>query len=129
MIMKRIILVTFFVFSFACFNFLNADDEATYQINIQHIPNGGSHVEYYLPADMPIVYYDTYNQEIIIEADGYADYYDVTIVSQSTLLPVLWTQIDGYGDSIDISSLPDDNYTIVITSSNNNVYEGQFTNY
>ena len=35
----------------------------------------------------------------------------------------------GYGDIIDVSSLPDDNYTILITSSNNNQFEGEFTNY
>ena len=90
---------------------------------------GGYHSEYYPPADMPEVYYDDVNQEIIIVADGFADYYDVNIVSQSTLLAVISTQIDGYGDSIDISSLPNDNYTIIITSSNNNEFEGEFTNY
>ena len=98
-------------------------------INMQHIGNHGDHSEYYPPADMPEVYYDSDNLEIIIVADGFASYYDVDIVSQSTLLAVISTQIDGYGDSIDVSSLPDDNYTIVITSSNNNQYEGQFTNY
>ena len=98
-------------------------------INMQHIGNHGNHSEYYPPADMPEVYYDSDNQEIIIVADGFANYYDVDIVSQSTQLTVISTQIDGYGDSIDVSALPDDNYTIVITSSNNNEYVGQFTNY
>jgi hypothetical protein len=37
--------------------------------------------------------------------------------------------VDGYGDTIDVSSLPDDDYTIIITSSNHNVYQGTFTNY
>lgn len=90
---------------------------------------GGLHSEYYPPADMPEVYYDADNHEIIIVGDGFASYYDVDIVSQSTLLTVISTQIGGYGDTIDVSSLPDDDYTIIITSSNNNEYEGQFTNY
>lgn len=88
-----------------------------------------SHNEHYAPADMPEVYFDTDLLEIIIYADGYADYYDVDIISLSTMMAVISTQVDGYGDSIDISLIPDDNYRIVITSSNNNVYEGQFTNY
>ena len=41
-------------------------------------------------------------------------------------IPVITTQVDGYGDTIDISSLPDGNYTIVITSEFNNEFEGQF---
>ena len=90
---------------------------------------GGHHSEYYPPADMPEVYYDFDNLEIIIVGDGFASYYDVDIISQSTQLAAISTQIDGYGDSIDVSSLPDDDYTIIITSSNNNEYEGQFTNY
>ena len=98
-------------------------------INMQHIGNHGDHSEYYTPVDMPEVYYDSDDQEIIIVADGFATYYDVDIVSQSTMLAVISTQVDGYGDNIDISSLPDDDYTIVITSEYNNVYEGHFTNY
>ncbi len=78
---------------------------------------------------MPEAYYDTDDQEIILVADGYADYYDVDIISLSTMTAIISTQVDGYGDSIDVSLLPDDDYKIVITSSNNNVYEGQFTNY
>lgn len=88
-----------------------------------------SHNEHYAPADMPEVYFDSNNQEIIFVADGFSAYYDVDIISQSSMIAVISTQVDGYGDSIDISSLPDDNYTIVITSSENNVYEGYFTNY
>ena len=78
---------------------------------------------------MPEVYYDSEAHEIILVADGYADYYDVDIISQSTQLAVISTQIDGYGDTIDVSSLPDDDYIILITSSNNNEFEGYFSNY
>lgn len=102
-------------------------DEA--QINLTYKPKQGNHNEYYPPADMPEVYFDNDNQEIIIVADGFSAYYDVDIISQSSMIAVISTQVDGYGDSIDISSLPDDNYTIVITSEFNNVYQGQFTNY
>ena len=78
---------------------------------------------------MPEVYFESDDQEIILVADGFADYYDVDIISLSTMTAVISTQINGYGDSIDVSLLPDDNYMIVITSSFNNVYEGEFTNY
>ena len=98
-------------------------------IVIRHGGAIGDHSEYYPPADMPEVYYDADNLEIILVADGFANYYDVDIVSQSTQLAVISTQVGGYGDNIDVSSLPDDDYTIIITSSNNNQYEGYFTNY
>lgn len=96
------------------------------------IKNGGAvgdHSEYYDPADKPEVYYDADYQQIAIYADGFASYYDVDIVSVSTLQIMLTTQVSGFGDTIDISALPSDNYRIVITSSYNNVYEGLFTNY
>ncbi len=101
-------------------------DEAQINLEYQHKHN---HNEYYPPVDMPEAYYDASNQEIVIYADGSASYYDVDIVSQSTMQLVFYTTIGGYGDSIDVSSLPDDNYTIIITSSYNNEYVGQFTNY
>lgn len=122
--MKRTICLLLLLFGLSLFMMA---DEA--QINMQHQHQQGDHSEYYPPADMPEVYFDTDNQEIIIVADGFSSYYDVEIVSQSTMQLALSTQVDGYGDSIDISSLPDDNYTIVITSEFNNVYQGQFTNY
>ena len=82
------------------------------------------------PADQPDVYFDYDELEIIIDGPGSeASYYDVNIVSLSTLDTVLSTQVDGSYDTIDISSLPDDNYQIVITSSNENTYYGYFTNY
>lgn len=88
-----------------------------------HQPN---HSEYYPPADMPEVYFDDVAMEIIIVGDGFADYYDVEIVSLGSMLTVIGTQVDGYGDSIDVSSLSDGDYRIVITSSNNNIFEGDF---
>ena len=98
-------------------------------INLQHIGHHGDHSEYYPPADMPEVYYDADNLEIIIVADGFSIYYNVDITSASGYVPLISTQIDGYGDSIDVSSLPDGYYTITITSSNNNQFEGTFYKY
>ena len=95
------------------------------------IQNGGGahdHNEIYLPADMPeAVYYDSDEMEIVIEADGlFTSYYNVLIIRNSTNQTMISTQISGYGDSIDVSSLPSDNYTLVLTTESNNVFEGQF---
>ena len=90
---------------------------------------GGTHDHFEFPAisDMPdAVYYDSDEMEIIIEADGTSQYYYVEIVSDSLNQTVIFTQISGYGDTIDVSSLPAGSYTIVITSQYNNEYEGQF---
>ena len=76
---------------------------------------------------MPEVYLDSDEMEIIIVADGFSSYYDVLIIRNSTNQTMVSTQISGYGDSIDISSLPSDNYIIVITSEFNNVFQGQFS--
>ena len=121
--MKRFVFFFFFLLPFALQ--LHAKDDLS-AIVLGH--KGGAHSEYYPPADLPEVYFDSDNLEIIIVADGFASYYNVNIVSQSTMLAVISTQVDGYRDSIDVSSLPDDNYTIIITSSNNNEYVGKFTN-
>lgn len=121
--MKRFITITFLML-FAVQMFAER-----IQHPIRLDPTKIGHFDQPVPADMPEVYYDTDNEEIIIVADGFSSYYDVDIVSQSTMQLVLYTTISGYGDSIDVSLLPDDDYKIVITSSYNNVYEGQFTNY
>ena len=76
---------------------------------------------------MPEVYYDEDTDEIIIVADGTSLYYNVEIVSDYLNQTVIMTQVDGYGDTIDVSSLPAGSYTIVITSEFLNEYEGQFT--
>ena len=79
-------------------------------------------------ADMPdAVYYDSEAGEIIIVADGTSFYYNVEIVSDNLNQTVISTQVSGYGDVIDISSLSSGSYTIVITSQFLNEYEGQFT--
>lgn len=87
----------------------------------------GGHLEYYPTADMPDVYYDSYAGEIIIISDGFSSYYDVVIVRDVPLQTVISTQISGYGDTIDVSSLSSGNYTIYVTTEYNNVFEGHFT--
>ena len=120
--MKKILcLLSLFIFPLMAF----ADRGDAAQIIIQsHI--GGGHFENYPPADMPEVYLDSDEMEIIIVADGFASYYDVLIIRNSTNQTMVSTQISGYGDTIDISSLPADNYLIVITSEYNNVFQGNF---
>ena len=121
--MKKYI-IFFFLLVFSAFR-MSADENSNAPINLQH-QNQHDHLEYYPPADMPEAYFDSDEMEIIIEADGFADYYVVNIISQVTMQSVIYTQISGYGDSVDVSSLPDGYYRLVITSSNNNVFEGYF---
>ena len=121
--MKKILLLSFFLSLFLCFELSAA------KLIIVH-SNGqvNGHHEVLYPADQPDVYYQEDEQEIIIDGPGSeASYYDVDIVSMSTLDVMLSTQVNGTYDTIDVSSLPDDNYKIVITSSNFNEYEGYFT--
>ncbi len=113
------------VFSLLCFFAYADQDEIVLNNNHQQ----HDHNEYFDPADKPELYYDVDNQEIILVADGFVSSYDVNIVSLSTLQLVLHSTANGYGDTIDVSSLPNDDYKIVITTPYNNVYEGYFTNY
>lgn len=107
-------------------NSINREDS----INLQYKGNHGIHSGQPLfPADQPSVYYNDVTQQIIIDGTGEATYYDVEITSMSTFDMVLSTQVNGNYDTINVSSLPDDNYEIVITSSLNNEYLGYFTNY
>ena len=124
--MLRIISLLAIFVALSSFDIFDRDGSAE-RIHLQHRHKDGNHIEYYPPADMPEVYIDTDEMEIILVADGFATYYVVDIVSQVTMLSVIYTQIGGYGDSIDISSLPDGYYHIIVTSSNNNVFDGYFT--
>ena len=118
--MNRLLFI--FLFNVFC-SLLYADQASVVLWDPRHQHD---HLEYYPPADMPEVYYDADNLEIIIVADGFASYYNVDITSASGYVPLISTQIDGYGDSIDVSSLPDGYYTITISTSNNNEFEGTF---
>ena len=88
-----------------------------------------NHGEYFDPADMPEVFYDNDVQEIILVADGFVSYYDVHIVSLSTLQLVLHSTANGYGDTIDVSSLPNDDYVITLDPPVNVSFEGTFSVY
>ena len=79
-----------------------------------------------MPADMPDVYHDTTNQDIIIDGLGVVDYYDVEIASATSFITVITTQVNGSYDTIDISSLPQGEYVITIESPWGNIYEGFF---
>ncbi len=124
--MKHVLIAFLFFSPLIVFANIRGGEE---QIFLQKKKIKDGHTEYYDPADMPEVYYDRSNQEIILVADGFVSSYDVDIVSLSTLQIVLFTAVNGYGDTIDVSTLPDDDYKIVISTPYNNVYEGYFTNY
>ena len=124
--MKKLLLLLtlFLVFPLSAF----ADRNGSQQIYLQKKKTHTGHLEQYEPADMPLgVYYDDDTDEIVIIADGFSAYYDVEINDYSTGATVISTQISGYGDSIDVSSLSTGTYTITITTSYNNVFVGQFT--
>ena len=63
---------------------------------------------------------------IIINGGGEVSYYDVEIAPTSTFVPVISTQVNGYYDTIDVSSLPAGDYVITIYSPEDNTYEGFF---
>ena len=96
-------------------------------IVIKNGGGGGDHLEHYYPADMPDVYYDSNEDEIIIVADGFSSYYNVVIIRNVPRQTIISTQVSGYSDTIDVSSLSSGNYTIIITSEFLNQFEGQFT--
>ena len=121
--MKRSILLFIFLL---CELSLLANHE---EVVIKQIPGGIHSGIPFVPDDMPQVYYDSETGEITVDGTGYASYYYVDIVSQSTLSVVLYDTVDGDYGTVDVSSLPDDNYQIIITSSHNNEYTGYFTNH
>lgn len=107
---------------------LFGDNEAQ-QINLEHQHHHGDHGEYFDPADKPELYYDRGDQEIILVADGFVTSYDVNIVSLSTLQLVLHSTANGYSDTIDVSSLPNDDYVITLDPPVNVSFEGTFSVY
>jgi len=94
------------------------------------INNGGQQHDHYnvpIPADQPDVYHDTDTQEIIVDGDGTAAYYDVEIASAGTLAVVISTQVGGSYGTIDVSALPAGHiYVITLRSSLGNTFEGYF---
>ena len=99
------------------------------QVNIRHIGHHGTHNYLPMPADEPDVYYNSTAQQVIIDGLGVVNYYDVEITSQSTSEVVVSTSVSGSYGTIDISSLPDDDYIITIDTPLGNTYEGYFQTY
>ena len=98
-------------------------------IQIREKGSVGNHFDIPYPADMPDVYYDSDNHEIIIDGQGFVNYYDVEIATAASFVTVLTTQVNGSYDTIDISSLPQGHYIITIESPLGNTFEGYFDNY
>lgn len=122
--MKRFFIFTFL---FIAANAVILGDNET--INLQHSHGGGNHFDFPVPAVEPDVYYDRDNQEIIIVGTGNLTYYDVEIESLTTWYVWISTQVNGTYDTIDVSSLPSDDYVITIGTSVGITYEGYFTVY
>lgn len=89
----------------------------------------GGHIEISLPDVEPTVYYDNDSREITIVGTGFASYYDVEIMSVTTSTVCISTRVDGSYDTIDVSSLPDDNYVITLDPPVNISFEGYFSIY
>ena len=125
--MKHVVPFLILFLLFPLYGFAQGDRGAEEQIFLQKKKTHTGHIEHYQMADMPdAVYYDSEAGEIIIVADGTSLYYNVEIVRDNLNLTVISTQVDGYGDTIDVSALPSGSYTIVITSQYLNEYEGTF---
>ena len=122
--MKKLFLLLFFVSIAANYSMANRRP-----IVIQNGGAIGDHFNFPVPAVEPDVYYDADNQEIIIVGTGNLSYYDVEIESLTTWNVLISTQVDGTYDTIDISSLPSDNYVITIDTSVGVSFEGDFTIY
>ena len=122
----KIILFSLLICSFSSNTNAFTRDEVSIHINIRHVPHGGTHLDNPIPADQPDVYYNLYNQVIIIDGGGEVAYYDVEIESMTTWLTVISTQISGTYDTIDVSSLAAGDYMITITSPTGHEFEGFF---
>lgn len=86
--------------------------------------NGHDNLGWNIPADMPDVYYDTELDVITIIDYVNATYY-VTIYDDWWNAVI--TDTKPGGGTIDVSSLSSGDYSIEITTSWNNQYEGTFT--
>ena len=111
------------------FNTCYANIRGEEVINMHHIGNHGTHYNLPVPADQPDVYYNNVSQTIIIDGTGEVNYYDVEILSLTSFDVVISTQVNGYYDTIDVSSLPVGEYAITIDSPTGNSFEGFFETY
>ena len=96
-------------------------------ITLNRKGNVGNHFDQPVLADQPDVYYDDDNLQIIIDGGGEVTYYDVEITSMTTWYVVISTQVNGYYDTIDVSSLASGDYIITISSPTGHEFEGEFT--
>ena len=113
-----------FTFLFSLFCLITFADQN--EIVLNNNKQQHDHLEYFPPADQPDVYYNNVAQTIIINGGGAVTYYDVEIAPISTFVPVISTQVSGYYDSIDVSSLSATVYVITICSPTGNEFEGFF---
>lgn len=120
--MKRHLLLYFF---FTLISLASFADRCP--IVIQNGGQVGTHFELPVPADQPAVYLDIQAQQIIIEGNGCASYYDVEITALSTFDVPISTRVNGNNAVIDISSLPSDDYVIDIDTPMGNSFQGDFT--
>ena len=123
--MKKIILfvlLSFLIFSLESFR-------SPDKIHIHDSTHHHDHFDLPVPAVEPDVYYDRDNQEIIIVGTGNLSCYDVEIESLTTWYVPISIQVNGTYDTIDVSSLPSDDYVITIDTSVGITYEGYFTVY
>ncbi len=120
--MKRIVFLIFsFMLAFGAIWGYNKP------IQIRNKGQLGTHFELPVPADQPAVYLDIQAQQIIIEGNGCASYYDVEITALSTFDVPISTRVNGNNAVIDISSLPSDDYVIDIDTPMGNSFQGDFT--
>lgn len=105
-------------------SFLLYADSVENAIILNH--KGGIHSNIPAPADEPDAFYNTNTQTVIIDGDGYVNYYNVEITPVTTWIVAISTQVNGYYDTIDVSSLSDGVYCITIYSPTGNIFEGFF---
>jgi len=91
---KRLVIILFSLILFAinpCYAKVNGEEV----INIQNVGHHGDHYNIPVPAEQPDVFYNNVAQTIIIDGTGEVEYYDVEIISLTTLDTVISTQVNG----------------------------------
>lgn len=114
---------------FICLMFALVSFRSPEKISMNDPSHQHDHFNHPIPADMPDVYYYSSTQTVIIDGGGEVNYYDVEIISLATLETEIYTQVNGYYDTIDVSSLPDGDYTIFIYSPTGYTFDGDFAIY
>ena len=97
---------------------------AQQQVDLREKGQTVPHTQWNIPADMPDVYYNNMSGTITIVDYANVTYY-VTIYDDWWNAVITDTKVGG--GTIDVSSLSSGDYTIDITTSWNNQYEGEFT--